>query len=107
MVNKEQLIAKIAADIVSQPPQNSQMKLSLLQELLICLLPNILCSSVNRQAMHKIRNSSDSEDVCGWLERMLAKYLELPQSRVALGSLSPTELTTDSMVLMEAALTCV
>lgn len=71
-----QRAAKIARDIVRCPESDAQMKLSLLQDLIIELLPGT--DSVRHRRMMTIRCHKQSEDVVGWLDPILAEYLNTP-----------------------------
>jgi hypothetical protein len=71
-----QRAAKIAHGIVHCPESDAQMKLSLLQDLIIELLPGT--DSVRYRRMMTICHHTQSEDVVGWLVPLLTEYLNTP-----------------------------
>lgn len=71
-----QRAAKIARGIVRCPESDAQMKLSLLQDLIIELLPGT--DELAYRRMMTVRCHKNSEDVVGWLDPLLKEYLNTP-----------------------------
>jgi hypothetical protein len=75
-LDREHLAAKIALDIVQYTSVNRQAKLSLLQDLIINLLPY---SEKGNSLYHKlqiVRCHKSSENVTDWLDALLKLYIE-------------------------------
>ncbi len=107
-LNKEQLAVKIAYDITQYPKTDNQVKLSLLQDLIITLLPGTATFGRVRSAercgtgnpgptyrkLQSVRCHKNSEDVMGWLDAMLIAYLQSPSGAQTFQTLSSTQVAT-------------
>ncbi len=76
-MSKEQVAIKIAHDILKYPADDAQAKLSLLQDLVITLLPGARESVDLTKALQGCRSRCNSEDVVKWMDALLALYLSL------------------------------
>jgi 16S rRNA C1402 N4-methylase RsmH len=92
-LSKSQLVVKIANDITQY--RDKQVKLSLLQDLIINLLPDTgeHDSPTNRK-LQSIRCHMNSEDVTGWLDAILMTYLQTPGGAQTFETLTPTQVLT-------------
>ncbi len=88
-LDRRQLVAKIAHDITKYSATDQQVKLSLLQELIIVLLAD--SESSMHAKLKSIQCHFSSENVTGWLDAMMAAYLRSDGGAEAFGSLTPEQ----------------
>ena len=94
-LNKQQLVVKIAYDITKYPKTDNQVKLSLLQDLIINMLPGTGDhTSITYNKLQSIRCHKNSEDVTGWLDAMLSAYLQFPDATETFKTLTPAQVST-------------
>ena len=99
VISIEQLAAKAALDIMTAT--SDQVKLSLLQDLLIILLPNVMISREKRYELYEVRCHANSENVTDWLDRMLSVYINFDSTKASLSTIPRECLLSDILELME------
>jgi hypothetical protein len=77
-MNRDQLVVKIASDIVSYGDTSPQAQLSLLQDLIIELLPQVEHGSPQYWQLMSVRCHKPAENVTDWLTSLMSVYLEFP-----------------------------
>jgi len=93
-MSKEQRIAKIMFDIARYDENNSQIKLSLLQDLVLdSLLLNLTADASLYHKLTSIRCHSASEDVAKWIDKMAKVYIEDPRVKCVLSGLTNEQLS--------------
>ncbi len=92
-MTKEQLVAKIAHDIICYNASSSQAKLSLLQDLIIETLPDVEHGSSDYMQLMSVRCHKNAEQVVAWLEELMQTYLNLPKVKDTLAHIDPAQMT--------------
>ncbi len=87
-LNTEQRIAKIAHDIVGYAGSSPQAQLSLLQDLIIELLPHVERDSPEYVRLTSVRVHTPAEHVNAWVGRLMAQYLKLEKVQATLATMS-------------------
>jgi len=89
--SKDQLAAKIASDIVGYGSTSPQAQLSLLQDLIIELLPQVEHGSTQYWRLMAVRCHKPAEKVNEWLTMLMSEYLQNSSVKATLESLSPED----------------
>jgi hypothetical protein len=74
-MSNEQVAIKIAHEILKYPAEEAQVKLSLLQDLVITLLPGARDNVDLTRKLQGCRSRCNSEDVVKWVDALLTLYL--------------------------------
>ena len=93
--SKDQLIVKIVHDIVSYEEHNQQVKLSLLQDLVIISLTNVTESEELGNKLNGIRCHTPSENVVQWFDKMAKVFLKNSNVISVLDGFTKTQLSTE------------
>ena len=93
-LTKEQLAAKIASDIVGYGSSSPQAQLSLLQDLLIELLPQVGHGSPSYMRLMAVRCHKPAENVAAWLTPLMSEYIQISSVNASLASMSPEDRIT-------------
>ena len=91
--SKKQLIVKIMYDITRYTPSDSQVKLSLLQDLIILLLPDVTEGSTVYRQLMSVRCHTTSEEVVQWVDKMARVYIEDPHVQLVLDGMTDEQLS--------------
>ena len=91
-LTKEQHIAKIIFDISKHDANNSQAKLSLLQDLIIALLPHVKEGNNIYKKLMSVRCNAPSENIIQWIDGMAKVYLADPNVAQVLISLTKEQM---------------
>jgi hypothetical protein len=78
-MTREQLVVKIANDIVCYNEYSPQVKLSLLQDLIIETLPHIEHGSPEYMKLMSVRCHKPAEDIIAWVDALMHVYLTIPK----------------------------
>lgn len=87
-MSKEQVAIKIVHEILKYTADDAQVKLSLLQDLVITLLPGARESVDLTRKLHVCRSRCNSEDVVKWIDALLTMYMRSDQAVSLMGSLT-------------------
>jgi hypothetical protein len=91
-LSKEQVAIKICHEILKYPAGDAQAKLSLLQDLVITLLPGARESADLTRKLQGCRSRHNSEDVAEWVDALLALYMKSDQASSLIGTLTSEQL---------------
>ena len=92
--SQKQLIVKIMHDITRYNKSESQVKLSLLQDLIILLLPGVTEGSNLYRQLMSARCHASSEEVVKWVDKMASVYIEDPSVQHVLSGMTAEQLST-------------
>lgn len=90
-LTKEELVAKIAREILHYDASSPQAKLSLLQDLIIETLPSIKHGSSDYTQLMSVRCHRPAENVTAWLDELMRVYLNLPTIKATLNHINCTD----------------
>jgi len=90
---KEQLIVKVVHEVARYNMTDTQVKLSLLQDLIIALLPNVVVGNNIYRELMSVRCHTSSEDVVQWVDKMARVYLKDPHVKCLLAGFTDEQMS--------------
>jgi hypothetical protein len=91
-MSTDQISVKIVHEILKYDQHDVQVKLSLLQDLIISLLPKARESAELTTSLQGCRSRCNSEDVVRWVDALLSEYIGSSQVAPILASLKSEQL---------------
>jgi hypothetical protein len=91
-MTNEQVAIKIAHEILKYSAGEAQLKLSLLQDLVITLLPGARESVDLTKKLQGCRSRCNSEDVVNWMDALLTVYMRSDQASSLMRSLTAEQI---------------